>query len=317
MLEEVSRPHAPAPGGLGWDEELELAAADGVRLRGALWRGGAGGGRGLVVMLQGRTEFLEKYAIPAAALVRRGFAVASLDWRGQGRSARLIDPPLKGHVRRFTDYHRDLEALLSHPSVAGIPGCRLVLAHSMGATIALGAVLRGRVEPAALILSAPMLGIAMTGFQRLFTTLSLPLAGALGKREAWPPFPGVAVPYVFSGFEGNVLTADSAAFAWLEATLRADPALQLGMPTFGWFEEALGEIAWIRHNARPLGCPGLCLLGTDEAVVDRAAIREGSPRLGIRLTEIEGARHELLIAAEPMRSQTWAAIDQFLDEEGF
>ena len=145
------------PGGIAWDETLELEASDGVRLRGALWRGGS---RGLVLLLSGRTEFLERCALSAAALVARGFAVAGLDWRGQGRSQRLIDPPLKGHVGRFTDFHRDLAALAAHPAVAGIAGPRLMLANSMGAAIGLGAVARGRIAPSAVILSAPMLGFA-------------------------------------------------------------------------------------------------------------------------------------------------------------
>ena len=76
------------PGGIAWDETLELEASDGVRLRGAFWRGvgrasetggeTGRGSRGLVLLLNGRTEFLEKWTLPAAALVARGFAVASV-----------------------------------------------------------------------------------------------------------------------------------------------------------------------------------------------------------------------------------------------
>ena len=81
------------PGGIAWDETLTLEASDGVRLRGALWRASDPDGscRGLVLLLNGRTEFVEKCALPAAALVARGFAVASVDWRGQGLSPRRPD----------------------------------------------------------------------------------------------------------------------------------------------------------------------------------------------------------------------------------
>ena len=301
------------PGGRAWDERLDLVADDGVALRGALWRGpDAAAARGHVLLLQGRAEFLEKYMTPAAELVARGFAVASLDWRGQGFSQRLTANPLKGHVDRFTDYHRDLAALIAHPAVSGLPGPRLVVAHSMGATAAIGAALRGILAPRALVVTAPMFGIVMTGWQRALAQLLIPLALSLGQRKRWPPLPGAAEPYVFSGFEGNLLTGDRAAFEWMVETLRREPALRLGMPTLGWLDAAGEEIAWLRRQG-PLDQPGLCLLGGEEAVVEPDAVRAGADRLGFELVEIPGARHELLVAAEPARRRLWEAIDRFLE----
>ena len=123
----------PAPGARALDETLWLAADDGVGLRAGMWRGG----ERLALLLTGRTEFLEKAVIPAAELVARGYTVASLDWRGQGHSDRLIDPPQKGHVGDFADYRRDLAALLAAPELSGFGPPALTLAHSMGAAIAL------------------------------------------------------------------------------------------------------------------------------------------------------------------------------------
>jgi lysophospholipase len=301
------------PGGIAWDETLELETSDGVRLRGAVWRGGA---RGIVVLLSGRTEFLEKSAVPAADLVARGFSVVSVDWRGQGLSQRLVDPALKGHVGVFTDFHLDLVALTAHRSVAGIAGPRLVLAHSMGGAIGLGAVARGLIAPNAMILSAPMLGIAMPSLMQPVSAATLWIARKLGKMAAWPPFGPVDQPYVFTGFEGNVLTGDPVLFDWMAAALRRNPALQLAQPTLGWMDAAFTEMTWLARQGR-LACPGLCLLGSREAVVDPKAARAGAARLGAELVEIEGARHEVLIEAEPMRGQVWAAIDRFLEGNGF
>ncbi len=313
MVREHPRRLDLPPGGRPWDETLAFEAADGVALRGALWR--AEGGRGLVILLQGRTEFLEKYCLPAAELVARGFAVASLDWRGQGHSARLTRNPLKGHVDDFANYHLDLAALLAQPAVAELAGPRVMLAHSMGGAIGLGAVLRGQVRPAAMVLTAPMLGIAMTPVQKRLARHLAPLARGLGLRGRWPPVPGAAEPYVFSGFEGNLLTGDRAVFDWTVEALRRDPALRLAMPTLGWLEAAAREMVRLARHEPP-GCPGLCLVGSEEAVVDPAAVRAGAVRHGMELAEIAGARHELLVAAEPGRSAVWAAIDRFLAGQG-
>lgn len=306
------RPDLP-PGGLAWDQTLELEASDGVRLRGAVWRGG---NRGLVLLLNGRTEFLEKCSAPAAALAERGFSVASLDWRGQGRSQRLVAPALKGHVVRFTDYHRDLAALTAHPALAGVAGPTLMLAHSMGGAIGLGAIARGAIAPDGVILSAPMLGFAMHRLWRPVGRATLWIARRLGKLEAWPPFGPVERPYVFEGFDGNVLTGDRAVFEWMAAALRREPALQLASPTLGWMDQSFAEMAWLARQG-PLGCPGLCLLGSRERVVDAVAVRAGAARLGVEMVEIDGAEHEVLIEAEPMRGRAWAAIDRFLAANGF
>jgi len=306
------------PGGIAWDETLTLEASDGVRLRGALWRARdpGGGSRGLVLLLNGRTEFVEKCALPAAKLVARGFAVASVDWRGQGLSQRLTDTPLKGHVAKFTDYHLDLAALMAHRDVAAVAGPRLMLAHSMGGTIGLGAIKRGLVAPRAVILSAPMLGINLRPSRRILSPITLRLARPLGKLESWPPFEVVDEPQVFTGFAGNTLTGDEEVFEWMAAALKREPALQLGMPTLGWLSAAFVEMTWLALQG-PLGCPGLCLLGSREEVVDPALVRAIAARLKVKLVEIEGARHEVLLEAEPMRAEAWAAIDRFLAANGF
>lgn len=305
-------PLALAPGGLPWDEPLDLVASDGVRLRGALWRGG---GRGLVLLLAGRTEFLEKYTLAAAELVARGFSVASLDWRGQGLSQRLIQPHVKGHVGHFTHFHRDLEALVAHPSVAGTAGPRIVIANSMGAAIGLGALYRRAVAAQAAVLLAPMLGIVMNRWMRLLSRVTLPLAQRTGRTGLWPPLPGASRPYVFSGFAGNLLTGDRAMFDWLAATIRTHTELQLAMPTLGWLAEAQAEMSWLARQGA-LDCPALCLLGGREAVVAPEAVRTGAARMGAQFELIAEARHDMLMEVAERRAQAWAAIDRFLAQTG-
>lgn len=302
-----------APGGLGWDESFALVAEDGVGLRAAVWN--ADGPRGHVIFCAGRTEFLEKVAVPAAGFARRGFAVAAVDWRGQGLSDRLIDPALKGHVVRFTDYHLDLAALLAAPRVQALNGPRLLVAHSMGGAIALGALVRNLVAAEVVVLSAPLLDLAMTRQMRIAAWITLLVARLAGRLDGWPPFGRVNLPYVFEGFDNNVLTSDREMFDWMVAVLRAEPRLQLAMPTLNWMAEAARECRLIRRYG-PLGRPGLCLLGSAEAVVSPQAIRAAIARLDAELVEIGGARHEIFIERTDLREKAWSAIDRFLDLHG-
>jgi lysophospholipase len=92
---------------------------------------------------------------------------------------------------------------------------------------------------------------------------------------------------------------------------RAHPALTVGLPTFGWLAAAGRAMDELRLAPAP-ACPVLCIVGSEERVVDIPAIREGAARMGARLAEVPGASHLLLAEAEPMRGAAWAAIDAFL-----
>jgi len=306
-------PVPPAPGGAPWDAAFAAVAEDGVRLRCALWRGG---GRGLALILPGRAEYLEKMTIPAAALVARGFSVASLDWRGQGHSDRLIDPPEKGHVGDFADYRRDVSALLAAPEVAALGPARLVVSHSMGGAIAIEALAAGRLPAVPQVLSAPMLGIAISPPLRAASAVVLWVARRLDRLEGWPPFGDPARPYVLTAdFENNMLTGDREVYAWLRAAVRADPRLGLGMPSLGWIATAEAAMARVRAMPR-LEVPAICLIGTAERVVNPRAVRQGASRLGADPVEIADARHEVLVEAAGPRAAVWAAIDAFLGRIG-
>ena len=70
--------------------------ADDAQLRIAVWS--APVARGTILLFPGRTEYVEKYGRVAHELTAAGYAVAAIDWRGQGFSDRLADDRLLGHV---------------------------------------------------------------------------------------------------------------------------------------------------------------------------------------------------------------------------
>ena len=84
-----------------------LKTRDGLNVRFARWAPPPGR-KGTVCLFQGRAEFIEKYFETVRELHARGFAVATMDWRGQGGSARSLSNPRKGHVKSFDQYDRDL-----------------------------------------------------------------------------------------------------------------------------------------------------------------------------------------------------------------
>ncbi len=304
---------AVPPGGTPPDVSWWLRAGDGIRLRAGLWR--AQDPRGQVLLMPGRTEYLEQQALPAAEFVRRGLDVLSLDWRGQGLADRLsARSPLRGHVADFADFHADIDALLAEPLADTNGRPRIVLGNSMGGAIAMAALGQRRLgQVRAAILTAPMFGIAMGGAGRLTARTIIRAARLLGFAEHWPPGLQGHVPFVLRPFAENLVTQDRVFWEWMAEVARAHPALTIGLPTFGWLAAAGRAMDELRQ-APPPDCPVLCVVGSEERVVDPVAIRQYAERIGGRLAEIEGAHHLLLAEAEPMRGATWAAIDRFLDE---
>ena len=305
---------APPPGA----HSVWLRAEDGVRLRAALWRAGdAPSPRGAVLLLHGRTEFIEKTYDPVAAFLARGFDAATVDWRGQGLSDRPFANRRRGYVDDFAAFRRDAAALMDWAAAELGPGPRILFGHSMGGPVA-ARMLR---DPAhrfvAGILSAPMLG------------LTLPRPAALASRiiAAAAPLLGLQSRYAFGygdratvecGFPDNCLTSDPEALAAVEAVVRAAPDLGVGGVTWGWLRAAWREMdAVAAKDAPPLRAPTLVVLGDGDSVVSRAAIDRFAAREPLaRLAIIPGARHEPFLENPSLRARLWDEIDSFLAAHG-
>src|SRR3954467_7716184 len=88
-----------------------IKTPDGVELRFARWAPPANR-KGTVCVFTGRSEQIEKYFETVRDLRDRGFAVAMIDWRGQGHSSRRLRDPRKGYVRDFADFEIDVETFV-------------------------------------------------------------------------------------------------------------------------------------------------------------------------------------------------------------
>ena len=279
-------------------------ASDGVRLRVSLL---ARGEAGVVLLFPGRTEYAEKYGRVARDLAERGLSVLTIDWRGQGLSARLLRNADVGHVVAFPDYQRDVAALWEAADALGLPGPRHLLAHSMGGAIGLRALMEG-LPVASAAFSAPMWGIVMgAGLRPIARALGW-ASRPLGLGERYAPGAGRSRYVDTAPFEGNLLTTDREAYAWMRAQVTAHPELALGGPSLQWLHEALDEeVALARRPSPPVPC--LCGVGSAEGVVSAAVIRERMARWPDgRLDVHEGARHELMMERAEIREAYLGAV---------
>ncbi len=281
------------------DPVCRWAQAGKVRIRLGWW---AAGQKGTVLLLPGRTEFIEKYGRTARDLAGRGYATITLDWRGQGLSDRLLPDPQVGHVEDFADYQADLDCMIAAATEARLPKPWFLIAHSMGGCIGLRALMRG-VPVSAAIFSAPMWGISMAAWLRPFAQVVASVAPLLGLGARFTPTTGTRSYLLDAAFEGNVLTTDRAMWDYMHAQVHAVPQFGLGGPSLAWLGAALQECAALAAMPAP-ALPAICALGTAEKVVDLAPIHLRMAGWGNgQLDLYPGAEHEVMMEGPAVRSR--------------
>ncbi|MBV8448638.1 MAG: alpha/beta hydrolase [Hyphomicrobiales bacterium] len=290
-----------------------LRSGDGLALRFAQWPASAMPIQGTILLLQGRGEFIEKYFETVEHFRGRGFDVVSFDWRGQGGSERLVRNTKKGHVRRFSDYHRDLDAAFAEMEARASPKPWFVVAHSMGAAIFLARLARGPTPALRAALTSPMIGFSPAIAPRYAATISTTLAG-FGLGRCFVPGGGPG-PIAARPFENNRLSTDRTRYERNAAVLAAAPELAIGDPTIDWAASACHMMSGLSDPKFPrrLTTPLLVVASGDDRVVSTHATERFASRLksGSAIV-IVGARHELLMESDFFRDQALAAIDAFL-----
>ena len=306
----ASTPDNPPPPN-GAEEAIE--ATDGVRLRTVRWEA-TSGPHGTVAVLGGRGEFIEKYFEVASDLLARGFAVALMDWRGQGGSQRLLRNPRKGHVDDFSDYARDLDALAQAILEPHCPRPFFGLCHSMGAAALLLAAEAGCCPFERLVLTSPMIAVKGLNHRGPKRLLAEGLE-AVGLGGMFAPRGGGSDSIWVGPFAGNGLTSDPVRYARIAKVVAAAPEVRLGGPTIGWVSAAFRALRRFEEPNFPrvITTPTLIVAsGVDRVVEVAAAERFAAWMRAGRIVVIDGAEHEILIERDVFRDQFWAAFDAFV-----
>lgn len=287
-----------------------LRSSDGVRLRAVHWT--PADTKGTVLIFPGRTEYIEKYAKDARLLLASGYAVAVIDWRGQGLSDRLATPDYVGHVDHFADYQKDVHAFLAHLDAQALPKPYFLLAHSMGGAIGLRALLNALPVKAAAF-SAPMWGIAMSPWARIFGRIAARIATLIGQGKTLVAGQEKTT-YVLRGDpKDNTLTNDPQMWAYMRDQAHAHPELTLGGPSYTWLLEALAETDALSQTAPP-NVPTVTFLGDQETIVDPAPIHRKMlnwPQGDLVL--LKGSKHETLMETPDIRDAVFRRITAQFD----
>jgi alpha-beta hydrolase superfamily lysophospholipase len=236
--------------------------------------------RAAVVIAHGAGEHSGRYRHVAARLVADGYAVYAIDHRGHGRSEgsrALID--------RIANTVTDLDALVVL-AAARHPGVQIfLLAHSMGATIALSYALRHQMRLAGMILSGALAAVPAT-------PAPLRIAGRLLSVVA-PRIPLIGVDPALISRDPDVVAA-----------YRSDPLVHHGKLPARTVAEIAEAVERFPDAVRAITLPTLIAYGTDDGLCPPA----GSVMLGERIGAADktvcpypGLYHEILNEPEHER----------------
>ena len=295
------------------DSDDYFNTSDGFKLHYRHWTCQHHTPRGTVLLLSGRAEFMDKYQETAAELDSRGFDTIGFDWRGQGKSDRVLSDPHRGYIRRFEDYLSDLSQFLGSVVRSLVQGPLVILAHSMGAHLALRYLSQNPKTPVAMaILNAPMLAIYTDPLPTLLARLLSRIMVGLGL-GAWKVPVNRHNPFL-NPWECNRLTSDPIRFQSIMSKVATEPQLNAGGLTYGWLAAAFRSMDRL-NNLSIKYAPDLPVLitmaGKDRVVKNQATVRMGSQLPDCIQVMIDDARHEVLQERDELRMQFWRAFDAF------
>lgn len=265
-----------------------------------------------ILLVQGRTEAYLKYQEVMFDWVNQGYAVFTLDHRGQGLSGRMLPDPEKGHVDHFSQYAEDQAAFLTEIVRPNQRGPLLLYAHSMGGAVAVQLLASQPDSFQAAVLSSPMMAPNATVLfgERDGCGLSTLLGWTC--TDCYAGF--ADQPYNDQAFSENILTRSEIRYQQFRAVFRQTPQARLGGPTWQWLAEACDVASEMPSLATQLKTPVLMLQAGDEQAVSNDAQQQFCQQLGGLCTELHaypGALHELLFERDAIRNDVFQRVDAF------
>ena len=274
--------------------------------------------KGTIILQSGRTEFIEKYYEVISEFVQRGYAVAMMDWRGQGLSSRISANKRIGHIDKFDTYDNDLIKVMNEYFILKCPKPFIGFGHSMGGCLLTSYFISSNNLLDKCILCAPMLSVRANALsRRIVRTLGLLEIFGLGAYPMRKPTWDHANDAWFEEpFEENALTTDVNRFNRTYELLSNFPELGIRGMTVGWLKHALKRtdefksLDWGVAIRKPL----LLLDATNDKLVNSKSNVDLLGQSEMATIASFDAEHEIMMENNEIRSQAWEAIDLFLDQ---
>ncbi|KAB7613761.1 alpha/beta hydrolase [Amylibacter sp. SFDW26] len=280
---------------------------DNVRLRVTYWPTDKVS-KGSIFIFQGRTENNEKYGRTAEEIHKAGYNTFAIDWRGQGLSDRLTDDRMTGHILKYSDYQKDVAAMIDAASALDLPKPWYLIGHSLGACIGLRSITEGLLPVSACAFTAPLWDINLSLFQRYAAWSLAWTAQFLGKGHLYAPGTRGESYVLNTAFEDNRLTHDPGMYQYYINISKSLVDQQIGGPSMGWLFQTLKETRSLSKMSSP-SIPCITFCGAEDSIVAAPAAQNRMARWPNGAFDlVQGAKHDVLYESPNIRESVIAKI---------
>lgn len=269
-----------------------------------------------LVILPGRTEPLEKYAEVVYDLNNgphaNEFQYFLMDHRGQGSSGRMLDDPEIGHVDSFNNYTLDVKEFMDR--IVSTHNCseKILLAHSLGAGIAVRFLQMHPEYFDKAALSSPMLKIQTAPYRYEVARAVVLAAMASGKAKQY----GVGqLPYdPTRNFETNTFTTSPVRYDMALDMFEMIPEARLGGVSNQWLNEVMRTTAYIRLSYKKIKIPLRVFHAGIESYSEASEmIRLCDQAPHCNRTFLQTSKHEVLMDRDVNRNVVLTELNNFLN----
>lgn len=272
--------------------------------------------KGVLVMVNGRSESWLKYVPLYRELNSAGYTVYSYDHRGQGLSPRLTPGnPQIGYVDEFPAYSRDLGLFLDEVRLRENSRRISLIGNSMGGAVIVDWI-SGHPDSGIdkIVLCSPMFRIKTDPWPEPVARIVLGVLHLLGQGASYAPGEGDAL--ATEPFEHNRVTASRERWEEILLLRKNHPEALIGGASVDWVIEALNGTARIRKSTGCLGPETLILEAGRDSFVTPFHPAPTPLHPGPRIVVFPEGRHELLMESEPIRQEAIRLILSFLESSG-
>ena len=274
--------------------------------------------RATAITLPGFGGFAEQSFELYTDLLERGIAIRHLDWNGQGGSERYLRNSHKMHSLGFRRDVRDLHTFIDQFVEVNDDRPVFLLAHSMGANIAMRYLAKHAGAVAGAFLTSPMLGIHTEKASPAIVSMIACAMTTLGFGEH----------YVFGyrdwqfrehySVEDSKLSHDPVRYRVGQLYYQLEPNLRIGGGTWRWLHETFLSIRELRQLRvlRDIRTPLFIASAGKDIIVDNEAHRRAAQHLpDCTLKYFSEAKHDIFMETDATRKPLLDALDRFLIEK--
>ncbi|MGI4852029.1 MAG: alpha/beta fold hydrolase [Janthinobacterium lividum] len=293
-----------------------MTTPDGAKLRVAHWQSTVSQGQPVtVVLLQGRSSYIEKFEEFIQDLQKRGYDVWTFDWRGSGGSSRLIaDNSQKVHIDSYDTYLKDLDDIIKKVIEPQTTKPLVFVGISMGGHLALRHIQQKFNQVAGALVLAPMIAINSNPYPNWLARLIVSTATSLGMGQNYVI--GYGDYKMNQPINPKKLgTTDLARYRRQLDINKTHMSFVTAGPTYQWVHESFKSLDRLHRSTEisKISVPLTLIKAEDDFVVDTSqdeAFCKKIPQCQIKT--YAKSRHNILIEIDAIRDRVFQDLDELV-----